>query len=219
MLLAAASVHADTLASYPFTGSSLASTDTSATSTATAITLGTGLTDATDFTASFGNPSPALRINGDETAATLAGSVTAGDDFVFSITPDSGDVLELQTLTFDLALDSTSFASNVAVQLSVTGSGYVTAGSITAFSSTSFAPESVSLAGANTALAAGLPIYVRFVVYDNTGAAAAYTAFDNITVNGTSMPLAVPEPGTYALLALGMVGAASVIMLRRRAIA
>ena len=203
-LFIAANVQADTLASFPFTGSSLASTDSELNFTTSAISLGAGLTDATYIAIANGNPAPALRINTDETAATAAGSIAAGDDFLFTITPATGDKLALNTLTFDLAVNSALFTSSVAVQLSGTGltGSYTSIGSVTDFDTTTFTGESINLTAANTALAAGLPVYVRFVVFDNASNANAYTAFDNITVNGV-VTAAIPEPGAYALLTLG----------------
>ena len=206
-LLTTANLQADTLAYYPFTGSSLASTDSELNFATSAISLGSGLTDATYIALANGSPAPALRINTDETAATATGSILAGDDFLFTITPASGDKLVLDTLTFDLAVNSASITSAVAVQLSATGTTgtYTTIGSVTGFSNTTFTSESIDLTPANTALAAGLPVYVRFVVSDNLTNATAYTGFDNITVNG-AVTAAIPEPGTNALLALGVLG-------------
>ena len=222
VLFATASVHADTLASYPFTNSSPASTDGDTSSTASAISLGSGLTDTTRFATGFGNSAPSLRINTDETTGTsFLSAGVAGDDFGFSITPTAGDVLELGAVTFDLAVSNAAVVSNILVQYSSTNlaASYTSlTPTITGFSTTTFTSESFDLSAANTLLTAGAPIYVRFIVYDNANNANAYTAFDNITVTGTSTPLLVPEPDTYTLLALGVAGAAGVVLRRRRAV-
>ena len=119
-LFTVVSAQGATLASYPFTGSSLASTDTDLTTAASAIALGSGLTDTTRFTAN-GNPGAALRVNTDETDGTSFATATTADDvFTFTVTPVAGNVLALDTLSFDLAVNSALISSNVRVQLSAT---------------------------------------------------------------------------------------------------
>lgn len=213
--LAAGNVRADTLVDYPFTGSSLANTATELHVTGSAITLGAGLTDTTRFATLNGNPAPALRVNTDETASSYPASIAAGDDFVFTLNPDAGYALSLDTLNFDLAVSLATVTSNILVQLSGNGTTYTSVGQVTSFSTTTFTPESIDLSVANTALASGATVYVRFVVYDSSNSALTYTAFDNIIVNGTLVP-AVPEPGANVLLALGMSGAAAGGWLWRR---
>lgn len=217
-LFTTVSVHAATLASYSFTGSSLASSATELNFSASAISLDTGLTDTTRYAAANGNPAPALRINTDETDGTsFATANVANDDFVFTITPAAGNKLVLSTLSFDLAVNSTLINSNVRVQLSATGTAasYVTLGSVTDFSTAAFTAQSFDLSAANTALATGLPVYVRFTIFDNANNANGYTAFDNIAVNG-AVTAAVPEPGTNALLALGVLATVGGMVRRRR---
>ena len=214
-LFSTANTRAAVLATYPFSGSTLGSTDTNAFSTASDIVLDTGLTDATRFLTTGGNPGAALRVNGDETAATFAASNLANDDFTFEIAPVSGAKLVLNTLTFDAAVSAASVDSSVRIQLSATGTGFVNLSTIADITSTTFTAQSVDLTSANTALAAGLPIYIRFLLTDSATAATAYTAFDNIEVNGV-VTAVVPEPGTNALLALGALAAAGGVIRRRR---
>ncbi len=216
---AVASTRAAVLASYPFTGSSLASTDTDSASAASSIVLGSGL-DSTSarFAVANGNPSPALRINADETdGTTFATAITDNDFLTLTLTPAAGQRLILDNLTFDLAVNSTLVATNVRVQLSLNGTAYTTLDSVTAYSTTAFTTQTFDIAGtiANSALAAGSPLYVRFVVFDNTANAAAYTGFDNLTLNGT-VGAVVPEPRTLSMCALGVLAAGSVILRRRR---
>ena len=215
VLFTTVSARAATLASYPFTGSSLASTDTNAVSVASDIVLDTGLTDTTRFLTTGGNPGAALRVNGDETATTFPQSNLANDDFTLEITPVSGARLVLDTLTFDTAV-SAGLTSNVRIQLSATGTTFTNLGTTTDLTSTTFAAQSFDLTPANATLAAGLPIYIRFLLLDNSNLATAYTAFDNIAVTGSVAAL-VPEPGTNALLILGALAVVGGVAVRRRA--
>lgn len=209
--------HAATLANYPFTGSSLASTDGNGNSTASAIVLDTGLTSTGNrFLAAGGNPGAALRINGDETAASFPASNLANDDFTLEISPATGQRLSLDMLTFDAAVSAAAVDAGIRIQLSTTGTAFTNLGTIPDITSTTFAAQSFDLSPANAALETGLPIYIRFLLTDSSNAATAYTAIDNIVVTGT-VPTAIPEPGTNALLALGALGLVGGTVWRRRA--
>ena len=210
-----AHTRADVLALYPFAGSSLASTDADPASVASAITLGSGLTDAAANRFGPGNPDLALRVNSDETdGTTFATAITANDLFTFSLTPGNGQRFTFQSFTVDLATSTATLSTNIRLQASINGSTFVTLDSAMAFSSTSFATQTFDLSADNTAaIAAGAAVILRVVTFDDGNTTAAYTAFDNLTVNGTVS--AIPEPATTALLALGaaaILGAA----LRRR---
>ena len=211
-----ASARADTLASFPFTGNSLSDTANPTNATTSAINLGAGLTDATRFDDSGGNPTPAFRFNTDETAASLPAAVANNDFFLFSITPATGDALKLTMLTFDVAVSSVAVTSDVRVQVSTdNGQTYTLLKTFSSINSTTYMAQSAGLTSQNTTLSAGLPIYLRFVVDDNENVATDFTGFDNIMVTG-SVIAAVPEPGTNALLALGAVGAGAGFLWRRR---
>lgn len=219
LLVAAASAQATVIASYPFTGASLASTDAESASTASAITLGSGLTDsvATRFAAANGNPAPALRVNSDETeGTTFATAITANDFFAFTLAPGTGNRFFFQTLTFDLAASAATLATNVRLQASINGSAFVTVDSVTTFSTTAYTTETFDLSFGNTnaALAAGASVLLRMVVFDDANSATVYTGFDNLTVNGTVA--AIPEPGTAGMLAVGVLAAGGAVWHRRR---
>ena len=205
------------VALYPFTGNSLASTATNAQSTASAITLGSGLTDTTRF-ATVGNPAPALRINTDETGGTtFPTAIAANDFFTLTLTPASGYRFVFQTFSVDVATSSTTFSTNLLLQASVNGgNSFANVDTLTGFSNTTFATQNVDLTtfNNNATLSAGAAVLLRVVVYDNANNADNYTALDNITVNATLQ--AVPEPGTAALFVLGSATAAGAILRRRR---
>ena len=210
-------MRADVVSLYPFTGNSLASTDTNTLSTSSNIALGSGLTDATRF-ATVGNPTPALRVGTDETdGTTFPTAITANDFFTFTLTPTSGYRFVFQTFTADIATSATTFSTNILLQASINGgNSFVTVDSITGYTDTTFTTQSTNLTtfNNNTALAAGASVLLRIVVYDNANSADNYTAFDNLTVNATLQ--AIPEPGTAGLLALGSAAAAGAILCRRK---
>ena len=216
LLAAAPAVQADVLTLYPFSNNSLASTDTNSLSTASAITLGSGLTDTTRFTAS-GNPGAALRVNTDETGGTTFDTaITDNDFFTFALAPSNGYRFVFQNFSVDLATSATTFATNVRLQASIAGSAFVDLNTVTAYSSTTFTTETFDLStrNNNAAIAAGASFVLRVVVFDNDNTAGNYTAFDNITLNGTVV--AVPEPGTVALLTLGAAAAGGAFLRRRK---
>lgn len=214
--VAAPAVQADVVALYPFTGSSLASTDANAQSAASAIAPGSGLTDTTRF-ATVGNPAPALRVNTDETGGdTFATAITAGDYFTFTLSPTSGYRFVFQNFTVDLATSATTFTTNVRLQASINGAAFVNVDTVNNFSNTTFTTQNFDLTFGNNvaAIQNGASVLLRVVVFDDANNANAYTAFDNITVNATLQQ--IPEPGTTALLALGATTAGGMILRRRR---
>ncbi len=210
-------VRADVLSLYPFSNSSLSSTDTDPLSTATPIVIGSGLTDTTRF-ANTGNPAPALRINTDETGgSSFATAIADGDFFTFTLAPANGYRFVFQSFSVDLATNSTAFSTNVLLQASINGgTSFLNVDSVTGFSNTTYTTETFDLTSynANAALAAGASVLLRVVVYDNANNANAYTGFDNLTVNGTLS--AIPEPGTAALFAVGVVATGGAVMRRRK---
>ena len=213
---AAPAARAEVLALYPFSSDSLASTDTNQLSTASAITLGSGLTDGTTFTTS-GNPGPALTVNTDETnGTTFATAITADDFFTFNLAPASGYRFVFQSFTVDLATSATTFAANVRLQASINGSAFVDLDTVSAYGSTAFNTETFDLTADNNnaAIAAGASVVLRVVVFDNDNTTGNYTAFDNITLNGALA--VVPEPGTAASLTLGAAAVSGAILRRRK---
>ena len=216
LLAATPAAHATVVALYPFTGNSLASTGNNAQSTATAITLGSGLTGTNRFTTT-GTTAPALRINTDETdGTTFATAVTANDFFTFTLTPASGYRFVFQNFTVDLATSAATFTTNVRLQASINGSAFVNVDTVSDFSNTTFTTQTFDLSFGNTnaAIQNGASVLLRVLAYDTANSAANYTAFDNITVNATLQ--AIPEPGTTALVAFGATAAGGLLLRRRK---
>ncbi len=221
LVVLAPAAPAAVLASYPFTNNSLASTDTNGRSTASAITIGGGLTDATRFT-NNGNPDQALVVNTDETGGTsFPTAATAGDYFSLTLTADNGLRFNFTNFTVDLATNATTFSSSIRLQASTdNGATFTNVDTVNGFTSATagaYTTETFSLtaANANPAIAAGGPVLLRVLVFDTDNTTGNYTAFDNITLNGT-LTAAVPEPGTVALLTCGAAAAGGLILRRRK---
>lgn len=205
---------ADTVGLYTFASSSLASSDTNADSTASAITAGTAFTGALTPNTTYGNPAPSLTVVSTLTTGTSqAAAITANQYFSFTLTPNAGTTLNLSTLSFDYGNYSTdttfptesffarssadSFGANLAAAVSTT----TTAATVT--------NTTISLSGAAFQNLTA-PIEFRIYIYDGTTNAARGAVLDNITVAN------VPEPTTYAMLIAG-ASFVTVLRCRRRA--
>ena len=147
-----ASVRANVLVNYPFTGSSRASTDSDVNSSASSITDGAGLTSSVD--AARGNPTPALGgISSDQIdGSTNSAAVTANDYVTFTLTP--GSTVSLTSLTLDAANytnDGTFSAESFFLRSSINGfaSNIGTTQNILAGSNGAFAGFSFDLSGAS----------------------------------------------------------------------
>lgn len=217
LALPVAKVRADVLANYTFetavTPTRFDSTDADAQTTASAITLGTGLDTAGQRFGTLAG-SAVLRINGDETTAALnnfAAATAAGDYFEFTLTPNSAVLpVRLTSLTFDLGTTA-GLTTNVRVSYSIGGAAFAPLTSITGFNSTTLTPESVDLTGLGTVSQAA-PIVFRFIIYDNVAAQNQVTGFDNIIVNGN----VVPEPTTWVMATGGLLLLCGIQWVRRR---
>jgi hypothetical protein len=202
-ILSVGTAHSDTLANYPFTGSSRASTDGDANSSASSITDGAGLTSSID--AARGNPTPALGgISSDQIdGSTNSAAVTANDYVTFTLTP--GSTVSLTTLTLDAANytnDATFSAESFFLRSSINSfaSNIGTTQSISAGSNGAFAGFSFDLSGASFQNVAA-PIEFRIHFQDGISDPDRGVLLDNIVVNGTAA--AVPEPATLMMLVLG----------------
>jgi hypothetical protein len=151
----------------------------------------------------------------DDQGADTAAAFTNNGFFSFTVTPDSGFLMDLTSLDFLVATGGTSETRNYEIRSDLTGvtslAGPVSptgtradgkAGmDVVSIDLTGF-PEFQSLAGA---------VSFQFITA-TTGNFNASLEWDDISLNGTVS--AVPEPSTYAifagLLALGLV------MFRRR---
>jgi hypothetical protein len=209
-------VNADVLGSYPFTGSSRASTDSDANTSASAIVDGAGLVNTIDTTR--GNPSPSITIDSSQTDGTNNTTTVSANDYIgFTLTPNSGVQFSLTSLGLDAAnwsSTSTFPAESYFLRSSLDSFG-ANIGSVQSIAagSSGILPNSFDLSGAafqNLTTA----IEFRLFVQDGTSTANRGLLFDNITLNGTTVAAAIPEPATWMLMGIGLLLGAQ--RLRRR---
>jgi hypothetical protein len=200
--------NAGVLGSYPFTGSSRASTDSDANTTASNITDGAGLTSTIDATR--GNPSPSISVSSDQTdAGTNAGAVTANDYISFTLTPLSGATFSLTSLALDAANWSTTTTfplEEYFLRSSVNGfaSNIGSTQTLAAASNGAITPNSFDLSGA---VFQNLTTAIEFRIYfqDGTTNVNRGILLDNIVLNGTATAAAIPEPATWILMGVGLL--------------
>ncbi len=197
---------ADVLANYSFTGSVRTSSDSDLFSTAGAIADGPGLTTGSLFDLTRGNPAPSLAIVSTEIdGSTQAAAIAANDYITFTLTPLTGFVLNLSSLSFDYANysnDGTFPAEGFGLRSSVDNfSANIGAAVIAnANSAGAFATSTLSLSGAAFQNLSGA-VEFRLYFADATTDADRGALVDNIVINGTSA--LVPEPAIYMLFGVG----------------
>jgi len=150
---------------------------------------------------------------------------TLGAYFAFSLT--ATDTITLDSLTFDERRSNTGpigGTQDITIQISTTSDsvGFSTIGTIdltfdnAGYNNNATAtgpfPASFLVTGLPTSLMAGQSLWVRIYASNAEGSTGTFT-MDNVTINGTAP---VPEPGTVALLGLGL-GTALFGLRRRRA--
>ena len=166
----------------------------------------------------------AFGIQSTDTYDTQAGAISGATYYSFTITPAAGDALSFTTgnaLTFqDSVRISTGgtnpYTANFFFQTDASGSFVNLNTPITQTQSAvgnTLVSQSVDLSSLGT-LAANQALTFHFLLYDNAQTTTNDIKFDNFIVNGTSVVVPAPEPGTYALLGLGALGLA---LARRRA--
>lgn len=221
--------HAATvIAVYDFDGTSLlTSDDTELNSTAGSFghdfLAGAGTTGA-DVGRSSSQGLYYIRSN--VTDGTDEASSIAGDDYMtFTVTPGAGYKLDLSTLTFAFSAQRNSsgiptgfypFTTNVFLRTSLDGFAATIPGStasktILNSSTTTTTVDTVTATFGSAYDAVTSAIEFRLYVYDNRNMVEGFTRVDTVTLNGDV--LAIPEPATLALLAVGAVGA---VARRRR---
>jgi hypothetical protein len=140
---------------------------------------------------------PFLRLDPQGNSPDLATALTNNKYFQFTLTASTGFDLDLTSLTFDVARGGAgtprgygvrSSADNFATNLSTADVGTVRP---------AYTPISIPLTGGTFQ---DLPS-ITFRVYSYSPAGGSSVDYDNIVVNGTVS--AVPEPATFAALALG----------------
>lgn len=155
------------------------------------------------------------------TANNVAGALSSSDYFTFTITPTTGQTLQLNSLNFkfgatNFAVNAVPFTNNVIVQTSLGGLGTggailtSTPGSKTTGQTTNTAPDYVDVSTDTTGIIFSTALTVQIRIYDDSAANNAYTRLDDITLDIT----AVPEPSAAILAAAGAVFA---LGFRRRA--
>ena len=195
---------------YTFPSGSFAPTTVNANVTATSV-------NATGSSASIeaGNSVPnTVFFRQGILSTTPAAAVSNAQFFQFTVTPTAGNTLNLTSLTFDAALGGSINSP----------SGYVLRSSLNSFGSDistapitttqpAFTSFSVDLS-TSTFQNVNAPITFRLYQYLSTvGGVGDF--YDNLTLNGSVTPVAVPEPGSVALLVgMGTMGAG--FLTRRR---
>jgi len=207
------------LALYNFTGSSLASADTDANSSAGSFapSAGTGTTGNWNITASGvntaeGNPAPDFAFK-PVSATTEADAITNGTYWTFTITPNSGYNINVSNLAFDLTTVYTQRPLSYFLGTNVGGFSTPISGT-EATGITTTQTISLNLSGAGLQNQAGA-IEFRLYIWSTAGGGSSGSrwSFDNITLNGSVA--AVPEPAT-AVLGLGGIALLAALRKRRR---
>jgi len=207
--------NADILAGYAFDSGSVSSTDSEVLSTAGTFGAGSGI--APNYAASNW-----ARVSSDQTGTgngdnSIGVAIGANEFHSFTLTPQTGNVLNLSSLTFDAAFygGASGFNASFALRSSVDsfastiGSIFVAPAQNT--STPTFGSHSIDLSGV---VFQGLSSSIEFRIYifDNTSGNGRYLGLDNVVLNGSLS--AVPEPSTYAALSGGVIGL--FVALRRK---
>ena len=201
------SVHgATTVATYNFTGNSLASSDGDSNSAAADIAVGAGLSGNAQFLTIFGNPAYGAysdKIPGSQATPGAESDAIAGNDyFSFTITPASGS-LDYGTLNFNLEANANNIAGTYTPNISVRWSVDAFASTLTTTSIT-LNPGNQSATGGSADLssfaAQSAPVEFRFYFFDDQNESFfTNAAIDSINLTAT----AIPEPSSLMLFVLG----------------
>jgi hypothetical protein len=191
------------VATYPFTGNSLASFDADPLSTASSLS-GTGL-GTLGFNGIYGVPAPSLFL----AANPIPNSFSLSSYLSFTITPDPGYVLNLDSFSLETAKVDTftgSYTGFYQVRSSVDGfTSAVLSGTISSVAPT-FSAASTTLGPSFLNLAS---VEFRIYIWDNNNGAKNGVMLDNITVVGGVA--VIPEPsGLAAAAVLGLAGLVAV---------
>lgn len=191
------------LADYPFTGSSLASTDASANWDTTALGSGGGVPLA--FDNSVGNPAPSLALS---MGNINDGTFLDDDYYVLTITPDAGWSIDFTSFSFDI--NKISGGANVDARLYSSIGGFTAGQELGTFSASAtnswYSPsfDISSLPSVSTATE------FRLYLLTTGTFGANQIKLDNLQIEGT--PGQIPEPASMVMLGLGLLG----LITRRR---
>ncbi len=200
----AAGANAQTLAQWNFTGDVLTPTTVGAGVTASSISNAS----LTLFSATGGllQGAPAAGATGGTN--NIASAITANSYFQFTLTPLAGQSMSLSAQAFTAGFPNNTSA---VIRTSVDNFGS-NLGSATNGSST-LTPYSFSLGS--------IPAFqnrttaVTFRVYLHGANNNVASQFDNLTISGAAA--AIPEPGSLALIGVGLAGGAALLRRRRAA--
>ncbi len=208
--------HGEIIAQYAFSSGSSASTDVNADSDALAFTTHNTTNEGSpEADAGISSSSHMAYLRTDATGSTETDALDDDDYFSFTVTATSGNVLNLESLVFDLggsaALDS-GFNNTIFVQSSVDGFGSsnpVVGQASSTIAGVGGSPEmtnpGVSIDLTDAKFQGLTSVTFRFSFLDDANTAGSIDRFDNVVLNAT---VAVPEPTTWAMCLLAAAGLA-----------
>jgi hypothetical protein len=140
---------------------------------------------------------PFLRLDPQGNSTDAATAIANNKYFEFTLSPFQGQMLDVESLTFDVARGGAA-----------TPRGYVVRSSLNNFSSNLAQADVGTVRPTYTAVSVDLNAFaataqpVTFRIYSYSPGAGSSLDYDNITVNGT----VVPEPSALGLLAMAGAG-------------
>lgn len=222
LCLIALSSHAEQLAVYDFnsTTNRSASTDANTQTTAGNFTIGPAGTNW-----AFSSAQNNVFARGNTTPSDASGAISSGSYFSFTITPGAlgtGNVINLDSLTFSTLSNNggTVTGTNSAtffVRSSLDGFASDIGPSFSQSFNDSTVANPVSRSVVLTAFQGITSSFeFRIYIFDDTGNVDRTPRVDNVILNGTIEPAAVPEPAAAAWFAGFGTLAAAVLRRRRR---
>jgi hypothetical protein len=173
---------------------------------ATPVEAGVGVGSSTTIEQGFDDGDDSLRVfQLSPTATTAEAAVAENIFFQFTVTPNIGFEMDLSSLTFGVARSGGSTPRGWVLRSSVDGFATNLATATIPTVIPTFTPESVDLSGAQFQNLTAATTF-RFYVYSPSP--ASNLNFDDIVLNGSVTNQKIPEPGTVALVLLGVAGVA-----------
>ena len=165
-----------------------------------------------DYTAGWARIAPSRVIGASATPGNETDSKAGEEYFTFTIGPNSGGTLNLETLVFSTAYYGTTASTEASFFVRSSIDNFVINLGNTTFTSplltsAAFVEKTVTFTGASFQDLTG-PVEFRIYLYDANNASNRSIAIDDVTVNGTFIP--VPEPAScafvFAAIGLAMTG-------------
>lgn len=155
------------------------------------------------------NSSYSLSIPAGTTTAAFADAVAAGDMLSFTVTPDIGYTVSLESFTFQASGNNNNdYPNQIAIRI---GTDIIGSTTLTRAGTSPYTFQTIDLSPFNFSSAS--PFTVDIIVY-GAGTAGAQTRnlqLDDLTLNGI---VAIPEPATVGLIMASMM--AGLLLFRRR---